>query len=59
MIPKFDKSKDDRSNKRNWQKVKLNRDIIIFEGWCVGAKGQKSSVIKKPINMIEENTILI
>ncbi len=54
LVPKFDKSIDDRSKKRNWQKVKIKPDVIIFEGWCLGAKGQKSSVLKKPINMIEE-----
>ena len=29
-------------------------DIIIFEGWCVGAKPQKTKELKKPINVLEK-----
>ena len=39
-IPKFEKSIDDRLKNKYWQKVKKKPDIIIFEGWCVGAKPQ-------------------
>ena len=34
MIPKFDKSLDDRLPKNRWLKVKKKPNIIIFEGWC-------------------------
>ena len=30
LIPKFDKSKDDRCRKNKWQKIKIKPDIIIF-----------------------------
>ena len=40
-LPKFDKSIDDRFNKNQWYKIKSKPDVIIFEGWCVGAKSQK------------------
>ena len=40
-IPLFDKSKDDRFPKKKWQKIEKKPEIIIFEGWCVGAKQQK------------------
>jgi D-glycerate 3-kinase len=53
-IPKFDKSIDDRSNKKYWQKIKRKPDVIIFEGWCVGAKPQKLKELKKPINVLEK-----
>ena len=43
MIPKFDKSLDDRLPKNRWLKVK-KPDIIIFEGWCVGVKAQKKKI---------------
>ena len=42
LIPKFDKSKDDRLRKNKWQKIKIKPDIIIFEGWCVGTTHQKN-----------------
>ena len=54
LIPKFDKSKDDRYKKSKWQKIKVKPDIIIFEGWCVGTTHQNNFELKKPINIIEE-----
>ena len=54
LIPKFDKSKDDRFQKNKWQKIVVKPDIIIFEGWCVGATHQNSAELKKPLNLIEE-----
>ena len=53
LIPKFDKSIDDRSKKNKWQKIKKPPHLIIFEGWCVGAKHQKNTELKKPLNFIE------
>jgi len=37
LIPRFDKSIDDRFAKKKWIKVLKKPNIIIFEGWCVGA----------------------
>ena len=54
LIPKFDKSIDDRVKKSKWIKVKKQPNIIIFEGWCVGAKNQKNNFLKKPLNIIEK-----
>ncbi len=54
IIPKFDKSKDDRFKKNFWQKITKKPDIIIFEGWCVGAKPQNKKDLKKPINQLEK-----
>ena len=48
-IPKFDKSKDDRIKKNYWQKIKSKPDLIIFEGWCVGAKSQQKKNLIKPL----------
>ena len=53
-LPKFDKSIDDRFNKNQWYKIKSKPDVIIFEGWCVGAKSQKNIELKKPINSLEK-----
>ncbi len=54
-IPKFDKSIDDRSKSKFWQKIKKKPDIIIFEGWCVGAKPQTFKELKKPMNILEKD----
>ena len=52
-IPRFDKSKDDRSKKNKWQRIKKAPDIIIFEGWCIGANHQKELELKRHQNLIE------
>lgn len=53
-IPRFDKSRDDRLKKTHWLNIKNKPEIIILEGWCVGAKPQSNSIIKKPINALEK-----
>jgi D-glycerate 3-kinase len=53
-VPKFNKAIDDRCKKSLWYKVKSKPDVVIFEGWCVGARAQKASKLKKPINLLEK-----
>jgi D-glycerate 3-kinase len=53
-IPKFDKSIDDRLPKNKWLKVRKKPNIVIFEGWCVGATAQKNKDLNSPINKLEE-----
>ena len=53
-LPKFDKSIDDRSKKNLWFNIKKKPEIIILEGWCVGAKPQSNTLLKKPINILEK-----
>ena len=53
LIPKFDKSIDDRCKKNKWTKVLKKPHIVIFEGWCVGARAQKNNSLIKPINLLE------
>ncbi len=55
MIPKFDKSKDDRSPKSKWLVVNKKPNIVIFEGWCVGAAPQKKKDLVIPINELEKH----
>ena len=40
--------------KKKWQKIKRQPQIIIFEGWCVGAKPQEKKILEKPINSLEK-----
>ena len=54
QIPKFDKAIDDRYPKKLWHKIKSKPDVVIFEGWCVGARAQSSRQLKKPINSLEK-----
>jgi D-glycerate 3-kinase len=54
-IPSFDKSIDDRTKKSKWLKVKKKPNIVIFEGWCVGATAQKNKDLNSSINKLEKD----
>jgi D-glycerate 3-kinase len=54
LIPKFDKSIDDRLPKSKWHHINKKLDIFILEGWCVGARPEDNHRnLKKPINKLE------
>ena len=53
-LPKFEKARDDRLEKKYWYSLKKKPEIVILEGWCVGAKPQSNSLIRKPINILEK-----
>ena len=53
-LPTFNKAIDDRSNKKHWYELNEKPDVIIFEGWCVGAKSEKNNTLKKTINSMEK-----
>ena len=52
-LPTFNKAIDDRFKKKKWYDLKEKPDVIIFEGWCVGALSEKSTTLKKTINSME------
>ncbi len=54
-IPVFDKSIDDRSPQSEWRMVETPLDIILFEGWCVGATPQATEALRPPVNILEED----
>ena len=54
-LPTFNKAIDDRFNKKRWYDLKEKPDVIIFEGWCVGAKAEKNNTLNKTINLMEKN----
>ena len=53
-LPKFNKSIDDRLKKSYWYNINNKPEIVILEGWCVGAKPEVNSSLKKPINFLEK-----
>jgi len=54
-IPKFNKAIDDRLSKKHWYQFSNKCDIILFEGWCVGATDENNkSILGKPINNLEK-----
>ena len=53
-LPKFNKAADDRFKKELWYSINKRPDVIIFEGWCIGARPQKNYQLKKHINSVEK-----
>jgi D-glycerate 3-kinase len=54
IVPRFDKSIDDRSPDINVEPVPAKTDIIILEGWCLGAEAQPENALSQPINELEK-----
>ncbi|WNO52401.1 adenylyl-sulfate kinase [Stakelama saccharophila] len=52
-LPRFDKSSDDRARADERPILELPLDVLIFEGWCVGAQPQPAEALASPINMLE------
>lgn len=53
-IPRFSKADDDRFPAEDWDLVTAPVDLILFEGWCVGATPQSDEDLQQPINPLEE-----
>lgn len=49
----FDKATDDRAPEENWVTSDTPVDIILFEGWCVGAQPQPAQTLTEPCNELE------
>jgi len=55
LIPRFNKSIDDRHPESEWDEVIAPMDIIILEGWCLGAEAQEGSELLSAVNDLEVN----
>lgn len=54
-IPAFDKAIDDRRPAADWPRIAAPADVILFEGWCVGARPQTPDALGRPINGLERD----
>lgn len=54
-IPAFDKTRDDRAPRSEWRSVQTPIDLVLFEGWCVGAAPQPQATLAKPVNVLEHD----
>jgi D-glycerate 3-kinase len=55
-IPRFDKSLDTRADPSLWEQFQGPADVILFEGWCVGAKPEPPHALVNPINDLERDS---
>jgi len=52
-IPRFSKAIDERLPPDQWETITTPVDIILFEGWCVGAVAQADIELHEPVNQLE------
>lgn len=52
-LPRFDKARDDRLPPQCWDKSAPGTDVLILEGWCVGARPQSAGDLLAPVNGLE------
>src|SRR5690606_4784319 len=50
-MPRFDKAIDDRATDAT--EILTRNDVILIEGWCVGAAPQPEAALAAPINRLE------
>jgi len=52
-LPRFDKVLDEPAPADLWPQVEAPADLILFEGWCVGAVPEAAQALTRPINRLE------
>lgn len=52
-LPRFDKAADDREPKSAWPVFEGPADVVLLEGWCVGARPQRQAALEAPVNALE------
>jgi D-glycerate 3-kinase len=52
-LPRFDKASDNRTPRGTWRTVASPVDVILLEGWCVGAVSQGRAALATPVNDLE------
>ncbi|GLP98613.1 hypothetical protein GCM10007891_04670 [Methylophaga thalassica] len=53
-IPRFNKAEDDRFPVESAEIITHPVDVIVLEGWCLGAEAQHESSLIQPVNDLEE-----
>jgi D-glycerate 3-kinase len=54
-MPRFDKAEDTRAPASAWPRVAAPVDVILLEGWCVGAIPQSEAALARPVNALERD----
>lgn len=51
-LPVFDKASDDRLPREQWRREEP-ADVILLEGWCIGAAPETADALTAPLNELE------
>lgn len=54
-IPAFDKTHDDRVPESEWIPHRGPVEVVLLEGWCVGARPQSADALAVPVNDLERD----
>lgn len=52
-LPRFDKLTDEPCPASQWDTFTGRADMVLFEGWCVGAHPQPPAALLQPVNSLE------
>ncbi|HUD31054.1 MAG TPA: kinase [Novosphingobium sp.] len=52
-LPRFDKGEDDRVPRISWPSAPAKCEVLLLEGWCVGARPQADWALGEPVNELE------
>lgn len=52
-LPCFDKAADDRAPEALWPRAPADTQVLLFEGWCLGAAPQPDGDLAVPVNALE------
>lgn len=52
-LPRFSKERDTRRAEEEWEQIEGPVDIVLFEGWCVGALPEAPAALAVPVNALE------
>ncbi len=55
QIPRFDKAADDRYPQADWDTVNTPVQVVLLEGWCLGATAQPIDELVEPVNALEQS----
>ena len=54
-LPSFDKASDERRGLADWPWFEGPADVVVLEGWCVGALPQPPALLAAPVNALERD----
>lgn len=52
-LPRFDKAADDRAPRAAWPRAPAGTQVLLLEGWCLGARPQPEAALAAPVNALE------
>ncbi len=53
-LPRFDKGSDDRLPQSEWPLAEAGTQVLLLEGWCLGAAAQPEGALAEPVNQLEQ-----